>query len=359
MEKLKILFHLPSTETIYAYRTIYAGYKNAFEDLGYLFRTLTSDDNLKDVLENFKPNIFMTSTHNYFLRYLDLELIMKYRKKGMVMFTKIDFWNSPMKWSRLNEAKSLKNEKEKIKNIKEGFLGDIFYHNCEQDDPRMKGFTETTKKNFETIPLAADKTIMFQEYDEKFQADISYIGTNLPQKKKIFKSLLFPLNRRYNLKIYGQDWILKDKIFGVIQKFGQYFNIKLLIKIQKSKLNLSDERKIYSSSKICVNIHEDYQRYYGKDVNERLFKIPICKAFQITDYVECIEKYLNKDEIILAQTKEEWFNKIDYYMKNPQERKKIAEKGYIKVMKKHTYHNRVKQIISLYKKFNNSKKNEI
>jgi len=351
-KKLKILYHVPSTETVYAQRTIYNGYKNAFEDLGHKFFILTSNDDLKEVLDRTKPDIFMTSSHNYYLKFLDLKLLVEYRKKtGMFMLTKIDFWKSPIKWYRVNEARSLKDEKEKIEMIKTSLLGDVFYHNVEQNDPRMEGFTGATGRKFETIPLATDKKVIFPEFDKKFEGDICYIGTNLSQKRKSFKELLFPLAKKYNLRIYGQDWTLKDRILGIIQKLGQYFNIQFLKTIRKPKLNLGDERKIYSSSKICVNIHEDYQRKYGKDVNERLFKIPACKGFQITDYVSCIGEYFNPDEIVYTGTKKEWFEKIDYYMKHPEERKKIAEKGYKRVMKEHTYHNRARQIIKLYEKF--------
>jgi spore maturation protein CgeB len=350
-KKLRILFHMPSTSTIYAYRTIYNGFKNAFTDLGYEFFTLTSEDNLKEILGKIKPDIFMTSSHDYYLRFLDLQLLKEYREtKNLVMFTKIDFWNSPMKWYRINEAKSLKFEKKKIEMIKTGLLGDVFYHVVEQNDQRMRGFKEATGKNFETIPLAADKTIIYPDFDKNFEADISFIGTYLPQKKEAFKELLFPLKKKYNLKVYGQDWTLFDRIKGTLQKFGQYFSISFLKNTQTPKLNLEDERKIYSSSKICINIHEDYQKKYGGDVNERFFKIPACKVLQITDYVKCMDKYFKKDEIISTKNKEEWFTKIEYYMKNSKERRKIAEKAYKRAVKEHTYHNRVGQILAIYKR---------
>jgi hypothetical protein len=353
MRKLKILYHIPSPETIYAFRTIYYGYKNAFEDLGHKFVTLTSKDNLKEVLEKERPDIFITSSHNYYLKFLDLKLIKRYREKGMIMFTKIDYWHSPIK--RINEAKSLKDEKKKVEMIKNGLLGDIFFYQTEQDDQRMTGFEKATGKRFETILLAADKKLMHYEHDPKFESDISYIGTNIPEKRAFFKELLFPLSTKYNLKIYGQDWTLKDIILGWIQRFGQYYNIDFLKKIQKPKLKLEDERKIYSSSKICVNIHDIHQVRYG-DINERLFKILACKGFQITNYVPTIKRYFSSSEIICAKNKKEWFSKIDYYMNHPEKRRQIAERGYRKVMKYHTYHNRAKQVIELYKKAKHGKK---
>ena len=64
-----------------------------------------------------------------------------------------------------------------------------------------------------------------------------------------------------------------------------------------------------------------------------------------------MDKYFSKDELVYAKTKDDWFRKIKYYMENPKEREKIAEKAYKRVLKHHTYHSRARKIILLYKKF--------
>ena len=126
--------------------------------------------------------------------------------------------------------------------------------------------------------------------------------------------------------------------------------------LQKPKLKLEDERKIYSASKICINVHEDYQKEFGGDCNERVYKILLAKGFEITDNVACIKKYFKEEkEIIIAKDKNDWFKKIDYYMQHPEERKRIAEAGYTKVLKEHTYHNRINKIIEIYNEFKRRK----
>ena len=57
------------------------------------------------------------------------------------------------------------------------------------------------------------------------------------------------------------------------------------------------------------------------------------------------------EEIIIAHDKEDWLNKIDYYMKNPDKRLEIIKRGQDRVLKDHTYHNRVKQILDIYNEF--------
>ncbi|ABE53091.1 CgeB family protein [Methanococcoides burtonii] len=346
---MNIAYHMPSMDTIYAQRTIYYGYKAAFEDLGHNFVTFSYGDNLDNFLDRNHIDIFITSSHFYYQKYINLNVLKKYRNKGMVLFTKIDFWNSPLSSLRINESKSLKDDTKTVQLIKDGLLGDVFFHVVEQFDERMEGFESETGYKYFTIPLAADKMTLKNEYSKDFIADISYIGTYLPSKRMFFKDCVFPLKHKYDLKLYGQDWTLRDRLMGWVQKFGQYYNIKYLKTIQKPKLQLGDEAKIYSSSKICINVHEEYQKKYGGDCNERTFKIPLCGGFEITDDVACIRKYFEDGkEIIIAKNREDWLEKIDYYMNNPDKRLAIIEAGRDKVLKEHTYHNRVEQMLEIY-----------
>jgi hypothetical protein len=349
--KLNIAYHMPSLYSNYAQRTIYNGLKNAFIGLGYGFFTFTSGDVLERFLYENEIDLFITCSNYYYQKYLDYKLLKKYRDKGMKLFTKIDFWDSPLNRSTINGVKSMKNDKKTIRLIKEGLLGDIFFHVVEQGDCRMDGFEKETGYKYYTIPLAADKTLARLDLLEDFKADITFIGTSLPHKRHFFKEYVFPLGNIYNLILYGQDWTVHDKFLGFTQRFGQYFNMPYLKSIQKPKLQIKDEPRIYSSSKVSINVHEDHQRKYGGDCNERTFKIPIYGGFEITDNVACIRKYFEEGvEIVIARDKSEWFEKIDFYVRNPDKRIPIIEAGRKRVLQDHTYHNRVKKIIEIYNK---------
>ncbi len=346
---MKILYHMPSLSTLSAGRTIYFGYKHAFEDLGHAFYTLTSAENQKEEFERISPDIFISSLSDYSLKFLDITAYNKQRKKGMRAFMSTHAWNSPISRTRLNEPSSLKNQLKKVEAIKRNELGDVFFNPFEQGDKRMEGFKIITGYDHTTILLAADRIILYPEIDKRFTADISFIGTYLPDKRNYFKDFVFPLKKNYDLKLYGQDWTPLDRLIGIAQKGGQYLNIPILRSIQKAKLRLEDERKIYASSVISINIHEEYQRKFGGDCNERTFKIPLAGGFEITDDVACIRKYfVEGKEIVIAGNKADWFDKIAYYMKNPDKRKPIIEAGKKKVLNEHTYHNRVAQIVDIY-----------
>lgn len=347
---MKILYHIPSLDSIYAHRTIYHGFKNAFIDMGHEFRTFTADDNLADLLENYRPDIFITASNHYYRKYLDFDLLRRFRDEGLFVLVKIDFWSSPMSAMRINEARSLKDDKRALNLIASGAMGDAFFHVIEQGDQTMHGFTETTGHEYHTIPLAADKTLLRPDYDKKFAADISYIGSNLPDKRKFFNEYVFPLSGIHDLRIYGQDWTRVDRALGWVQRAGQYFNIKPLAKIRKPKLALKDEARIYSSSVISINVHEKFQRVHGGDCNERTFKIPLCGGFEVVDNVACIKKYFDAGkELIIAENNKEWSEMVEYYLNNQDERLPIIEAGRQRVLRDHTYHNRAEQIMAIVK----------
>jgi hypothetical protein len=317
---MNILYHIPHLNSINAGRTIYAGYKNAFESLGHRFCPLTALDDQAVLFEREQPDILITSLAQYTLKFLDLNIIRQYKKRGLKLFVVIPFWKSPMSKLRVNETPSISGNSTFVDLIKSGTFGDVYFNMCEQGDPRMEGFEKVTGYKHHTILLAADRTLHFPEYSDTYKADISYIGTYLPEKRTFFRQQVFPLKKKYDLRLYGQDWSFLDRTRGFIQKVGQYFNIPIVRSLQKPKLELSDERKIYHSSIISINIHEDYQKQFGGDCNERTLK-SACGGFEITDDVACIRKYFNDgEEIIIAKDMNDWFDKIDYFIRYPDQR---------------------------------------
>ena len=344
--KLKILFHLPNPDTIYAGRTIYFGYKHAFEDMGHEFRALTQNDNQEELLIDYKPDLFFTSITPLTFRYLDLNLLKRAKSRGTKVLVNTPFWKSPMSKIRINETQSLSRHHDWIKLIQSGNFGDVYFNICEQGDPRMKGFTKTTGYPIHTILLAADKTISQPTFSGEFACDISFIGTYLPEKREFIQKNVFPLMKKYKVKLYGRDWTLSNRISNFAQKVGQYFNIPYVKSMNKYKPTLEQERQIHYSSTIALNIHEDYQKRGMGDLNERTFKIPASGGFELVDNVPSLKKYFKEnEEIVIGHNTSDWFEKVEFYLKHPKNRSNIIKRGQKKVLKFHTYHNRVKYII--------------
>lgn len=335
---MRVLYQIPSLETVYAARFIYEGYKDAFEDLGHGFRPLTSRDALEPVLEEFKPDILISSLNFYNLRFLDLQLLRKYRDRGLVLFNQIRPWKHQ---ADQPGAGGLSDNKELIKLIASGLAGDVFFHYMEQDDPSMQGFEGGTGYPFHTVLLAANKKKFYYDYDTRFAAEVSFVGSFLPDKREFLRMHVLPLARKYNVKLYGSDWTWADRALGYVQKAGQYFNIETLKHVRRLRLGLEDERKVYSSSLVSLNVHEEHQRRYGGDFNERTLKIMASGGFEICDNVRILRRYFGENELVIAQDTSDWFEKIDYFIRNPDARGPYIEAGRAKVLAEHTYHNRV------------------
>jgi len=347
-KQLKILYHLPNPDTIYAGRTIYFGYKHAFEKLNHVFDALTPSDNQSEKLLNFKPDIFISGLGPLTLKFLDRKTLIRAKKNGTIVFINIPFWNSPFSKLRVNETQSISSNKDWITYIKSGEFGDYYFNSCESGDPRMDGFEKVTDYRHHTVLLAADDTLIYPEFSKKFETEISYIGTYLPGKKRFLDEQVLPLIKKYRTKIYGQDWTPLSRLLGLVQRGGQYLNIPYLRSLLKQPLQLEDERRVYASSLISINIHEDYQKKFLGDINERTYKIPLAGGFEIVDNVPSLSKHFKLgEELIVAENKKDWFEKISFYLKNPIARNKIIAKGKAKMLKSHTYSKRVTQILEI------------
>ena len=346
---MRVAYHYPYPDTIYAQRTIYRGFKSAFEELGHTFLPVTPHHDLTAQIHREGVNLFITASHFVYRKYIDYQELRRLRAQGLFVLTKIDFWNSPLGSMRFNEARSLKDDSEVVRLIKSGLLGDAYYHVVEPDDARMDGFTRATGQPYHSIPLAADKTLMGHAVPEaRFAADISFVGTYLPDKRSYFKRMVFPLARKHTLRVYGQDWNPLDRMLGVVQRAGQYFNLPLVKSLRRPKLGVADEAKIYASSLVSINVHEAFQRAFGGDCNERTFKIPLFGGFEVTDDVACIRRYFKADEeIVVARDEADWFGKIEHYLRHPEQRLAIMAAGRNRVLRDHTYQNRVDRMIAI------------
>jgi len=94
----------------------------------------------------------------------------------------------------------------------------------------------------------------------------------------------------------------------------------------------------------------------------RTFEVPGAGGFLLTEYANGLEDYyLEGQEIEVFHDDAELVDKIIYYLKNPGKRDEIATKGYEKTRYRHTYENRMKDILSFTmeckEKWNGKKQN--
>lgn len=105
-----------------------------------------------------------------------------------------------------------------------------------------------------------------------------------------------------------------------------------------------DLANVYRNSKICINIHRDSRLHSG--INPRTLEILGCRSFQLVDYGHLDRVELKSGEhIVEFKNGMDLCEKIDYFLKNEQERDKIAKTGHQFAKQKYTMSESVKTMI--------------
>lgn len=167
---------------------------------------------------------------------------------------------------------------------------------------------------------------------KEYDCDLLFIGSLHSCRVPIIEKLL-ELNK-YKIQIYGSP---APFYIPISEKLKRSYTKKYAANNEKSKL--------IKAAKININT-----LHLGEvtGVNVRTFEIAGVGGFQISSYREEINELFEIDkEIVTFKNFSELVEKIDYYLKNSEERKKISDQGYNKAQKEHTYENRIKKIIEI------------
>lgn len=101
--------------------------------------------------------------------------------------------------------------------------------------------------------------------------------------------------------------------------------------------------RLYNQSKIAINFVPTHMKVGG---NTRTFRIPACGVLQITN--KCPSEWFeDKKEIIIFNNTKDLKIKIKALLNNPKKLRQIANAGYKKSHKEHTYENRFTKILSI------------
>jgi len=101
--------------------------------------------------------------------------------------------------------------------------------------------------------------------------------------------------------------------------------------------------RVFAQSKIVINIHILSQPFGG---NMRLFEIPASNSLQIAD--KCPDGWFKDgDEIVLYKNNNNLLKKVKYYLKNDQERIRISNNGYKRVVREHRYEHRAEKLMKI------------
>jgi len=192
-------------------------------------------------------------------------------------------------------------------------------------------------KNYHYLPPAASpdvhkKVEMPDDERDYYGSDVSFVGAGYYNRRLLFKGLL-----DYDFKIWGTDWDMNSPLARCVQRAGE-------------RIDTDEMVKIFNATKININLHSSTYHNginpFGDFINPRTFEISACGAIQLVDRRAELETLFEAgEEIVLFENLEDLKRKITYYLENPGERERIAEKARQRVLREHTYEHRMGEML--------------
>lgn len=185
--------------------------------------------------------------------------------------------------------------------------------------------------NSKFIPFGVNQKLFLNKKCSK-NIDVSFVGSWHPYRAWIIKKLA---RVGIGVQVFGDRWP------------GGIVDTEYMVSIfnhSKISLNLSnsiswDARYLFSSPRAIVNNMRC--KKIGEQIKGRHFEIPACGSMQISFYAEGLAGLFKIDEeIIIFNDIDQLIKLISFYLKHDEERERIANAGYCRVIQSHTYSSR-------------------
>jgi len=262
---------------------------------------------LKELVSNFKPDIILVIRGNSFSG-----KTLKSIKSRYPSIKTVGWWvKDPRKDDEMLEDSKLYD-----------------YYLC------MHDYGYTSKDNIKHLPVLGVYKNLYMRVQDRTESNLTkqicFVGGYSSRREVFIREL-----EGFQLEMYGPGW----------KKGKRVLNSNLMAMCKGSSIWGKQLVDLYNSSEIVLNISTwDSDGLGGQ--NLRLFDVPACGAFLLTDYSEEISEYYRLGvEIETFKTPDELRDKVDYYLKHPVEREHIAKLGYERVLKLPNYETRMKEMI--------------
>jgi spore maturation protein CgeB len=275
------------------------------------------EDRLRDVIKEFQPTMLFVERGIY----LSGDFMAKVKREYNVELT-IAWWTKGLQWVDMA--------------IRDAALYDYFFfiHRSFVDECRKAG-----RDNCFYLPYAVDKEVfrkleLSNRDQDRYSCDIAFVGGWFPNRQEIMQDLM--ADSGIHLKIWGPKWRRKNlanyKLFQAVSGEGLY----------------GDELvKQYGAARINLNISK-WSGSSDSGLNLRIFEIPRCGGFLLTDYIEELEEFYSVGvDIETYRDIDELRDKVKFYLENEGARTRIAARGYEKAMKMAGWTERVKEMMDI------------
>jgi spore maturation protein CgeB len=190
---------------------------------------------------------------------------------------------------------------------------------------------------------------------ENYTYNVSFVGISYGTRRNIIN---FLKENNLHINCWGYGWeegrINQDQMCNIFSKScinlnfslsADQFSFKKFFKIffhkdNKNKINFNYFRDIILNSK-------NFIKKTSSQIKARVFEVTGCGGFLLTEYATHLEEYFDiKKEIAIFYDKKDLKDKIKFFLKNSNQSKLIANNGYLRTIKDHTYEKRFNEIFN-------------
>lgn len=250
-------------------------------------------------------------------------------------------------WTNINYENELKNFLDNYNNSETIFLHcgelhkDIAF-NCSNKKNHYLFYSDSKLKKFKYITAvnAKDYKIKFRGY----KYNITFSGNPaFREREYILAKIIYHLGP-INIFCRSFDFYRSVKEIQKQNLLDDYF-LELYRQSYKGYVETQKElSKIYSSSKINIDIPKDY----NNSISYRSFEIMASGGFLISQKNnELITKFENGKEIEIYETDDELIDKIKFYLSNLNIAQYIAVNGKKNTVSNHSFYDRLKNMLKV------------
>lgn len=174
----------------------------------------------------------------------------------------------------------------------------------------------------------------------------------LPFASPIFNSVK-KLKKIYKVTFVGQHTARREKFFAAIKDlglkiWGYQWQDSSLKDVDGGPVPVATAHQIIRQSQIVVNPIIDYKDQQPNQVNVRTFETTGMGTFLLTQHLPLLKRYFTPGKEVVSFTNpQDLRRKVKYYLHHNIERRKIAQAGYRRAKKDHSFEIRLKQLFSL------------
>jgi spore maturation protein CgeB len=179
------------------------------------------------------------------------------------------------------------------------------------------------------LPCACDPQVYYPRKlvpsdFKRFGCEIGLVASYYPERGTLLKSM-----KGLDVAIWGYHWGKADEMKDFPP--GTW---------RGSSLAGEYVAAVYNTARICPNIHHSQTLFGG--LNMRTYEIPAAGGFELVDDVGGLEEQFEIGrEIIVYKSPQHFRELADYYLAHPAEREAFVKRGRARVMRDHTYHQRL------------------